>query len=48
MIFEHIIDSRSPLYYIAGPSGMVDSTEKFLIASGIELTDIMDDEFTGY
>ena len=48
MIFEYITDSQSPLYYIAGPPGMVDSTERFLIASGIAPADIMDDEFSGY
>ena len=47
-IIATVGDIHAPKYYIAGPPGMVESTENFLLNSGIALDDIADDEFRGY
>jgi ferredoxin-NADP reductase len=48
MINEYVRDMTVPKFYIAGPPGMVETTEQFLLSQGVKAHDILDDEFTGY
>jgi len=48
MLFKWIPDLRIPIYYVAGPSGMVSGVRKMLISSGISEDDIRAEEFAGY
>lgn len=43
-----IIDSHAHHYFIAGPEGMVESTEHLLIDAGVNKKDIRIDSFGGY
>lgn len=47
---KHIADlpSQNPLWYIAGPPGMVETARAILLKLGIIETDIKTEEFTGY
>jgi len=40
--------SKSPIYYVAGPSAMVTGVRQMLISSGISEEDIRAEEFAGY
>jgi ferredoxin-NADP reductase len=42
------IDMTAHHYFIAGPEGMVESTEHLLIDSGVAVRDIRIDSFGGY
>ena len=48
MLSKWIPDLSGPVYYIAGPPGMVTSTREMLIGSGISEEDIRAEEFSGY
>jgi ferredoxin-NADP reductase len=48
MLSKWIPDLSAPIYYIAGPPGMVVSVRKALIGSGIAEEDIRAEEFFGY
>jgi ferredoxin-NADP reductase len=48
MLDKHLKDAPSPIYYIAGPPGMVKGLHGMLQAAGIDGDDIRTEEFTGY
>jgi ferredoxin-NADP reductase len=48
MLSKWIPDLRIPIYYVAGPSGMVAGVRQILINSGISEDDIRAEEFVGY
>jgi ferredoxin-NADP reductase len=48
MLSKWIPDLGAPIYYIAGPPGMVSSVRQALIGSGIAEEDIRAEEFFGY
>lgn len=48
MLARHVSDVRAPVYYLAGPAGMVDATRKMLLGLGVAGKDIRFEEFTGY
>lgn len=48
MLDKHLKDAPSPIYYIAGPPGMVKGLHAMLQAAGIDGDDIRTEEFTGY
>ena len=48
MLSKSIPDLSVPIYYIAGPSGMVTGVRQMLINSGISEDDIRAEEFAGY
>ena len=48
MLSKWIPDLSVPIYYIAGPPGMVTGVRQMLIGSGIPEEDIRAEEFSGY
>jgi ferredoxin-NADP reductase len=48
MLDRHLKNAASPIYYIAGPPGMVKGLHSMLQAAGIDDDDIRTEEFTGY
>jgi ferredoxin-NADP reductase len=48
MLRRHLDGVVDPIYYIAGPPGMVQSLRTMLIASGVDEDDVRIEEFTGY
>ena len=48
MLSKYIDDLAVPIYYIAGPQGMVASMRKVLTESGVNDDNIRTEEFTGY
>ena len=48
MLSRHSNDARSPIYYIAGPPGMVKGLHTMLHESGVDDDDIRTEEFGGY
>jgi ferredoxin-NADP reductase len=48
MLSKWIRDSAAPVYYAAGPPGMVAAMRQLLTTSGIGDDDIRTEEFTGY
>jgi ferredoxin-NADP reductase len=48
MLSKWIPDLTVPIYYIAGPPGMVSGVRQMLIGSGISEEDIRAEEFSGY
>lgn len=48
MLDKHLKNAFSPIYYIAGPPGMVKGLHVMLQAAGIDVDDIRTEEFTGY
>lgn len=48
MIDRHFDRATSPIYYVAGPPGMVQSLREMLIGSGVDEDDVRIEEFTGY
>jgi ferredoxin-NADP reductase len=48
MLSKWIPDLSVPIYYIAGPSGMVTGVRQMLMGSGISEEDIRAEEFAGY
>ena len=48
MLDKHLKNALSPIYYIAGPPGMVKTLHAMLQAAGIDDDDIRTEEFTGY
>jgi ferredoxin-NADP reductase len=41
-------DAKSPIYYIAGPPGMVKGLHTMINGSGVDEGDIRTEEFSGY
>jgi len=48
MLAKHIGDLTIPIYYIAGPRGMVAALHKTLNESGVNDDNIRTEEFSGY
>ncbi len=48
MFARHLKDAPSPIYYIAGPPGMVKGLHEALNSAGIDDDDIRSEEFSGY
>ena len=48
MLSKYIDDLTLPIYYIAGPQGMVAAMRKTLSESGVNDDNIRTEEFTGY
>lgn len=48
MLDRHLKDAASPIYYIAGPPGMVKGLHSMLQGAGIDDDEIRTEEFTGY
>jgi ferredoxin-NADP reductase len=48
MLQRHVDPATTPIYYIAGPPGMVQAVREMLIGSGVDEDDVRIEEFTGY
>ncbi len=48
MLLKYLKDLRGPIYYIAGPPGMVAGVRQMLIEAGADQDDIRAEEFGGY
>jgi ferredoxin-NADP reductase len=48
MLGRHLDGVGNPIFYVAGPSGMVRASRTMLVASGVDEDDIRTEEFTGY
>jgi len=48
MLHRHLAELAGPIYYIAGPPGMVQGLRQVLVASGVDEDDVRIEEFTGY
>lgn len=48
MIAKHLKSAVSPMYYLAGPPGMVSALHALLNTMGIDSDDIRTEEFAGY
>ena len=48
MLARYLNDLRGPIYYIAGPPGLVSGMRKMLVSSGVDEEDMRADEFSGY
>ncbi len=48
MLERHLAGVAGPIYYIAGPAGMVAALRTMLVAAEVDEDDIRTEEFTGY
>jgi len=48
MLARHLPDLRAPLYYVAGPPGMVEAMQAVLAAAGVAEERVRSEEFPGY
>ena len=48
MLKKYVDQTSMPIYYIAGPAGMVAALRKVLTENGVSNDDIRAEEFTGY
>ena len=48
MLSRYLSDLHGPIYYVAGPPGMVTGLRKMLVESGVDEDDIRAEEFAGY
>lgn len=48
MLSDAIGDLNAPIYYIAGPGGMLNAMRKMLLDAGVNEDDIRAEEFAGY
>jgi ferredoxin-NADP reductase len=48
MLADSIPDLREPIFYLAGPGGMVNAMHKMLLDAGVNEDDIRAEEFAGY
>lgn len=48
MLARHLPDPSAPVYYMAGPPGMVEAMQKMLADAGVSGEAIRSDEFFGY
>ncbi len=48
MLIRHLGDLKGPLYYLAGPPGMVGAMQHVLDTAGVNSDDIRPEEFAGY
>ena len=48
MLAKYIDDLAAPIYYSAGPPGLVAGMQKMLSEAGIGENDVVTEEFPGY
>ena len=48
MLKRHVPDVSSPIYYLAGPAGMVQAMRQMLVKAGANEDNIRTEEFSGY
>jgi Na+-transporting NADH:ubiquinone oxidoreductase subunit NqrF len=48
MLAKYLKDAASPIYYIAGPPGMVKGLHMMINESGVDEGNICTEEFSGY
>lgn len=48
MLGRHLDGLDKPIFYIAGPAGMVQALQAMLVESGVDEDDVRTEEFTGY
>ncbi|MGH9413350.1 MAG: FAD-dependent oxidoreductase [Terriglobales bacterium] len=48
LMSEHLKDAHEPLYFVAGPPGMVVAVRQTLHSGGVDDDDIRTEEFSGY
>jgi len=48
MLVKYVPEIRSPLYYLAGPPGMVAAMRQLLDGMGVSEDSIKTEEFAGY
>jgi len=48
MLGRHLDGVRNPIFYIAGPAGMVQASRTMPVAWGVDEDDIRTETFTGY
>ena len=48
LLRKYLADAKSPIYYLVGPSNMVNGVHEMLNTAGIDDDDIRRDEFEGY
>ena len=48
MLLRRLSNLHGPIYYVAGPPGMVAATRETLSGAGIDQDDIRTEEFAGY
>jgi ferredoxin-NADP reductase len=48
MMARHLSDLSGPVYYVAGPPGLVTGMREMLLTSGIDEDDVRSEEFSGY
>jgi len=48
MLRRHVADLNVPIYYLAGPEGMVKAMRQLLVTAGVNEDNIKTEEFAGY
>jgi ferredoxin-NADP reductase len=48
MVRHHLPELAGPIYYLAGPSGMVAAMRQLLVTAGVNEDDLRTEEFLGY
>ena len=48
MVSKHVRTLKGPIYYVAGPPGMVTAMRQMLAGGGVDEDDIRTEEFAGY
>jgi len=48
LLTRHLSGLQGPIYYVAGPPGMVGSLRDVLLTAGVDEDDIRSEEFSGY
>jgi NAD(P)H-flavin reductase len=48
MLTEVLPDLHGPIYYVAGPPGMVAAMRQMLVGAGVDENDVRSEEFAGY
>jgi len=48
MVAKHVPSLQGPIYYVAGPPGMVTAMRQMLVAAGVDEDDLRTEEFAGY
>jgi ferredoxin-NADP reductase len=48
MVAKHLPSLQGPIYYLAGPPGMVTAMRQMLVAAGVDEDDLRTEEFAGY
>jgi ferredoxin-NADP reductase len=48
MLSRHLRSLKGPIYYVAGPPGMVTAMRKMLVSAGVDEDHVRTEEFAGY